>query len=264
MGDSKKASELLLEVSNSSLGQSLSLRRGLNSTGNGSRSEAGSRSLSARKAGGILRKPNRDGVQSSDARKNDNAGSRSPDSKRVSFDVSNSIRNDSKAGIRTKNEDIDTTGISNDTPQDKLRPPFEPPLLKYSHEELGLTLQVDLAANYAKNVAVYFLLIFGNQYLTGNLLLVWQLQIVYSLWMFFSLLRIKSSSVGFVFQELFYKVYLMCLVYYYYNSADRREFAVMVVYFLGLSFAVFFVFFELVFVFVIRPLRVIIGRPVPE
>ena len=141
---------------------------------------------------------------------------------------------------------------------------YVPPLRKYSLEQLGLSNRIDLTLHYAKNVLVFFLLIFGNQYLTGNLLVVLQIQVMYTLHMFFSLLQIKSSNIGFVFQEVFYNFYLMCLLYYYYNVSDARESLVLVLYFFGLSCAVFFVFFELVFVFVIRPLRQVIGRPVPE
>ena len=141
---------------------------------------------------------------------------------------------------------------------------FTPPLKHFSNEELGLKKTIDLTTHYIKNVIIFILLVFGNQYLTNNLLVVFQLQVLYSLWMFFSLLKIKSYNIGFAFQEIFYNFYIMCLIYYYYNFTDLREFVVVVHYFFGFSLSLFFVFFELVFVFVIRPLRMLIGRPVPE
>lgn len=111
---------------------------------------------------------------------------------------------------------------------------------------------------------MFLILIFGNPNTSGNLLIVSQVQMMYSLWMLFSLLKIKTSNVGFVFQELFFNVYLIALIYYFFNFSDMREVGVIVFYMFGLSFSVFFVVFELVFVILIRPLRRMIGRPVPE
>lgn len=123
---------------------------------------------------------------------------------------------------------------------------------------------ISVSTQYIKNVLMFLILIFGNPNTSGNLLIVSQVQMMYSLWMLFSLLKIKTSNVGFVFQELFFNVYLIALIYYFFNFSDMREVGVIVFYMFGLSFSVFFVVFELVFVILIRPLRRMIGRPVPE
>jgi hypothetical protein len=147
---------------------------------------------------------------------------------------------------------------------DENEKPYTNPLEKCSYEELGLSKKIKVSSHYMKNVLIFLLLILGNQNLSGNLILVSQIQMVYSLWMFLSLLKVHSTNIGFVFQEAFFNVYIMVLIYYFYNSTDMRELSVVIFYFFGLSFSVFFVVFELMFVFVIKPLRKLICRPVPE
>ena len=138
------------------------------------------------------------------------------------------------------------------------------PSQKLSNEQVGLSQTLSLSLQYTKNVVIFLVLIFGNQNTPGNLLIVSQFQMMYSLWLLFSLLKVKSSNIGFIFQEMFFNVYILTIIYYYFNFSESREWAVIVMYFMGLSVSVFFVVFELVFIFVIRPLRKLIGRPVPE
>ena len=175
-------------------------------------------------------------------------------------DISSDI--DSKCSYKKCTKNIKLRILKTNKAKEKADKIF--PFKKLSNEQLGLSKHVSVSLQYAKNVCIFFILIFGNQNMTGNLLIVSQLQMIYTLWLVFSLIRLKSSNIGFVVQEMFLNVYILGIIYFFFNSTDYREWVIIVLYFFGLLMSLFFAIFELVFIFVIRPLRKLIGKPVPE